>query len=344
MINELFLLSAGIVAITCLLCILLGYLIIRKVSEINHYKKVEKINREIQPTLFAYLLGDGPYPDLQTDKKELKQAIEELLLHVSKIMEQEAVNKRMTILAESHLKTIYQQNLYKRNWSIRMNTLYFIETFRMKGLLDHVMCIFEKEKTSVQEKIQALRVLAVLHYPKIDTYLYNADFLSDSEYRSILLRLDQRQWDQMVLAFDQSNQQLKFALLDAISIKNELKYTSLVEHVFDFSEGEQKIRAYKTLVNLGYMETPEKFISYAHSSIWEVRMLTAKFFGITKNEKFLPELLSLIKDPVWWVRFQAGQAIALMPNGNKRLNELLKSQDPFARDMAWEWLNKGDIQ
>jgi len=71
-------------------------------------------------------------------------------------------------------------------------------------------------------------------------------------------------------------------------------------------------------------------------------MLAARLAGVMKSEETIDQLVELLQDSSWWVRSQAGQSITMFPQGKKILEDVMNSSnDSFARDMAWEWINKG---
>jgi HEAT repeat protein len=135
---------------------------------------------------------------------------------------------------------------------------------------------------------------------------------------------------------------LQKAILDVISIKKESSYLLFTENIFAVYSGELRLRALKALAVLGSVKEINTYLELLYSSKWEERMLAAKLVGNLKEERGLNRLIELLHDQTWWVRFQAGQAICLFPNGKEILEQVYTtSTDMFAKDMAWEWLHKG---
>ncbi|WP_158555867.1 HEAT repeat domain-containing protein [Peribacillus glennii] len=327
-----------------LLLILLGYLIIRKTLEIKKTRILDKIKEDYQTILFNYLNGGKLSRELQTDTGVKKKAVEQLLGKFSELLEEKQIDDRLTAFAEQHLGNLYKKRLRSRSWSIRMNTLSYIDDFRMKSLLPLIIENLESASSSNEEKTLALRILASFQEPKLIGYLNRFSFLSDSDYRNILLRLDQKLFDLCVLNYHNGHENMKYAILDAIGLKKDLAYSSFLNHIFNSSQGEEKIRSMKAIVNLGYIKDPEQFIPLAESGRWEERMIAARVFGIVRDSHFIPLLIGLLHDQNWWVRSEAAASLLFIPGGREILSDISKyDEDRFARDMAWEWLHKGVI-
>lgn len=68
---------------------------------------------------------------------------------------------------------------------------------------------------------------------------------------------------------------------------------------------------------------------------WRVRAAAARAAGALNANEAIPLLREAMKDEAWWVRFRAGLALAdLSDSGRFALEEVRRSPDPFARDMA----------
>ncbi|NHC39964.1 HEAT repeat domain-containing protein [Bacillus sp. MM2020_1] len=341
--NELYFLTILTITVLGLLVVLLIYLTIRKAIEIKNRKTIEAYVENYQSILFTMLM-DGGYSRGMNPKSVLEQkAIEELLSRYSKILEGADEKKRLSELASMYLADYYRQQLKSKRWSQRMNTLYHIEDFQLNLLIDDIYTLTKKKKLSHTELIHSLRILALFQYGQLFDMLttYYQPF-SEFEYRIIIIRLDEQQFEQFILHFHKSSPPLQKAILDVISIKRGLKYLSFLENVFSSYKGEIRLRALKALSEIGYVKNTEPYLELLYSAKWEERMVAAKLVGSIKEVKAISRLIELLHDRTWWVRSQAGQAISQFPNGYDILREVLEtSKDAFAKDMAWEWLHKG---
>ncbi|MFP5110783.1 HEAT repeat domain-containing protein [Bacillaceae bacterium C204] len=341
--NELYFLTILTITILGLLVVLLIYLMVRKTIDIKNRKAIEHFIENYQSILFTMLM-EGGYSRGLSPKSVLEQkAIEELLSRFSKILEGEDEKKRLSELASMYLAEYYQKQLKSKKWSQRMNTLYHIEDFKLNLLIDDIYLLTTKKKLSHEELIHSLRILALFQYEYFfEMIITHYQSFSEFEYRTILVQLEQQQFEQFILHFHKSSTPLQKAILDVISIKKETNYLPFLENIFSTYKGEIRLRALKALSEIGYVKNTEPYLELLYSTIWEERMVAAKLIGALKEVKGISRLIELLHDQTWWVRSQAGQAICQFPNGHQILQEVYeKSKDAFAKDMAWEWLHKG---
>lgn len=341
--NELYVLLFATLFILGLLFALLFYLVIRKAFGIRKRSRIELKIKDFENQIFTFL-REGKYngkfkPETNIDK----MAVEELLSKYAELLEGEEEKANLTSLAEHYLTDYYRNRLKSGRWSIRMNALFHIEDFKMGSLLRDIFEMLNKKRISQDEIIHVLRILATMQSDKINGLLTNRFInLSEYEYRNILIRLDGKGFDLFVLGFHKSQRELQYAILDVMGVKKELSYLSFVENIFSSYSGEIKLRALKTLGEIGYVTNIDPYLPLCSSGKWEERMMAAKLIGVIKEKKGLQSLVDLLHDQTWWVRSQAGQSIMQFPNGREILQGVWdSSSDIFAKDMAWEWMHKG---
>ncbi|MDZ5473978.1 hypothetical protein SM124_19850 [Bacillus sp. 31A1R] len=342
--TEIFILLCATIFIFAALLSLLFYLIIRKSIEIKNRKEIEHHKEVFSPIIFNYIM-EGNISRSLNSKSPLKlKAVEELLKKFFEILEGEHEIKNLATVAELHLKDYYSDSLKSRRWSERMNALYHIEDFKMLSLEEEVVNLIKRKTTTKDEIVIALRTLAAFQYKGLYNLLEGGQIsLSDYEYRNILIRLNQLELEQFLLSFHKVHETLQCAILEVISIRKELHYLGFIESICKNYRGEVRLRALKALASIGYVKDYQIYIPFSQSEKWQERVVVAKLFGTLKESSLIPILIELLHDSSWWVRSQAGQSLLLFPNGKKLLQNVLQtSKDPFAKDMAWEWINKGD--
>lgn len=343
LIQELSFLIVITLTLFSILLILLMYLVVRKVKGINKRRKIDSYKNKFYPLLFSLLTEGGEPVAICCITKIEKLAIEELLSKFVKTLVGKEEKERLSNLAVYWLMDYYRKRLKSKRWSQRMNALYHIEDFHMIQLLEDILQLLQINRLSHEEIVHNLRILASFQYhgfyELIRSQFY---YLSEFEYRGILLRLEDDQFHPFVLNFDDCPVPIQTALFDVIALKKEISYLSFAENVFFAYEGEVKLRALKALAEIGYVKRVEPYLVLLRSSKWEERMIAAKLMGNIKEEKSIPGLIELLHDSSWWVRSQAGQSISQFPNGKDILQNVLStSKDAYAKDMAWDWLNKG---
>ncbi|WP_226644930.1 HEAT repeat domain-containing protein [Mesobacillus subterraneus] len=329
-----------------ILMLLLIYLIARKTMEIRLRKKVEEHKIQMNDKLLHSILTGDFLRSLQADTKAKKLATEELLSHYSDILEGTEEKKNLNLLAESRLSGDYRRALSSYRWSTRMNALFHIEAFEMESLKEDIQDMLKRSRVTKEEKIKGLSFLAQIQHKGIYR-LVTEEYqdLSYLEYRNILSRLDEKGLEQFMLGYHSCQLQLKFAIIDLVGLKKNLGYLNFVESIFSNSNGEERVRALKALASIGHTSNANHFLPLLSSPNWEERMLSARLAGEMKCVEAIEELVLLLQDSSWWVRSQAGQSITRFPEGKKILQEVIESSsDSFAKDMAWEWMNKGVYQ
>ena len=344
--NEIQFLVTVFSLLTAMLLIMLIYLIIRKAAENRLRLKVEDLKGSMNDKLLHCILTGDSLRSLQADSKAKKLAIEQLLSKYAEILEGSDEKDNLKKLAELLLSDHYRRGLQSSKWSTRMNALFFTEAFRIEDIKVDVIAMMKQRRITKEEKIKAMTILAQLQSKEI-FQLVTEDYqdFSHLEYRNILSRLNQPGFEQFLLGYNSCQPELKFAVLDLIGLKKDLNYLQFAETVFSASRGEERIRSLKALVSIGFVRNLDNYLPLLKSVNWEERMLTARLAGTMKVEEALPDLVQLLQDPSWWVRSQAGQSIITFPHGKEILQGVLvESTDAFAKDMAWEWINKGVYQ
>ncbi|WP_433742314.1 HEAT repeat domain-containing protein [Falsibacillus pallidus] len=335
----------GIVSSTIfvLLIILLSYLIIRKTSEIQSRKKIDRLKETFHPFLLEYVMEGKKTRKLIVDSPRKMIAMEELLENYGELLKDDAAENKISSLAEKHLSSFYLKGLRSRKWSSRMNALYHIELFQLNGMSEHVCYSICRKNASKEEIVEGLKILAQFSHPSLfELIQYKFTDLKDMDYRKILVYLSDENLDPIILSYHILKPELQWALLDILGQKKEFKYLPLIESIYRNYKGEVRLRAAKAIASIGYIRSYEMYLPLASSQIWQERLMAAKIFGRANETSLLPYLENLLSDHSWYVRSEAGHALSIINGGEKVLqNAIINSTDPFARDMAREWMNKG---
>lgn len=343
--NEVIVLFYATIFILILLPLILIYLIIRKTLENQQNLKVKTIKKEIEISLFESISEGKVYEMTNQDRFSLK-AMEELLKSYSDTVVGSMELQSLTAMADKYLLQGYRKVLKGRSWSKRINALYHIEDFHMHKLSDDVRQLLQRRSITKEEVIVSIRFLAATgRFDEVFEFV-NKRYtdLTDFDYRSILFKLDENSFRLLVERFSECHSTLQWSILEIISIRKELSYLSFVETIFHTYKGETRIRALKAIASIGFTTDIEQFYPLRESSEWQERMLLAKLIHFFPSESSYDILATLIHDRNWWVRSQAAQSFTKLPKGKERLINIMEiSHDPYARDIAAEWLQKGEI-
>jgi HEAT repeat protein len=78
-----------------------------------------------------------------------------------------------------------------------------------------------------------------------------------------------------------------------------------------------------------------KLLTMLRDTDWRVRAQAARGLGAIGEPRVISELANALTDPIWWVRFRAGLALATFgERGRHALEEAFTGTDRYARDMA----------
>lgn len=133
------------------------------------------------------------------------------------------------------------------------------------------------------------------------------------------------------------------ALLDALGVTRCRSARAAIEARLRSEQLDCRVAAARALGRLGMGEAiPALMLSLADEA-WPVRAQAACALGRLRAAPAVELLTERVTDPAWWVRHHAAYALAgLGAEGRDALCELIvRSPDPFAREMAREALDRG---
>ncbi|MCA0173618.1 HEAT repeat domain-containing protein [Bacillus sp. RAR_GA_16] len=305
----------------------------RKKSEWKKYY-LDQISRSIQENEELHLPENPP----------MIEAFEEVMTRYYSLTKAELnAADQMNQLVEKTLLDHYRSRLYHHRWSIRMNTLHRIEKLRMVSLVDECVNLLDSKRTSELEVIQVLRILANLQDERLYSILLNEkNEFPNFYYLDLFRRLDDVHLDSFIHTINSFPQWIQFALIEVMGERGEYKYLPVIESYVASNDTEFRIRALKALVKVGYVTDAMQIKASLHASSWQERMMAAKLIKPLRDYRFRDDLLNLLTDESWWVRTTAAESLLAQQNGRTMLEDVAATHiDPFARDIAKEWLVRG---
>lgn len=127
-------------------------------------------------------------------------------------------------------------------------------------------------------------------------------------------------------------------LTTVLRLVGELAVPSLVQKValhVEHENVEVRIAAARALGSLPHRASSRALRSLMHDSRWQVRAQAAASLGSIGAVEAAGDLETGLTDPSWWVRLRSGLSLRrLGAEGELRLRNAPRSDDPFARDMA----------
>lgn len=247
----------------------------------------------------------------------------------------------VTQLSEDFLSAHYAKQLSRKNWAMRMNTLYYIEDFHMQSLQPVLKEKLDKSTQLDQETQQLIRTLASLNEPATISVLARFPDAPVRLYTDVFKRLEEstrlKELD-AALQNETNNKALKHAAISFIGMSGLFAFLPRIESELETQEGELRIQALKAILHLQYLTDPSLLQPFFQSSSWPERMYASRIAGKLQLSRFKEALSTLLGDPVWWVRYSAAEALVQFSDGDILLTHLSADHpDRYARDMAAQW-------
>lgn len=267
--------------------------------------------------------------------------LERLLNHYVSITKAGASSQAISRLSEEFLSQRYKKLLTRGNWAMRMNTLYFIEDFKMQSMAPLLKERLAKSKRLDQETQQLIRTLASLDETVAISALAKYEDTPARLYIDVFKRLDElTKLDELDAALNMAdgNRTLKQAAVSYIGTAGITLFLPRIESELQNPAMEMRIQAMKALLHLQYMNTPSALAPFYESESWQERMFAAQLAGAMQLSRYKEWLRELLGDPVWWVRYSSAEALTQFSDGDILLTHLAASHpDRYARDMANQW-------
>jgi HEAT repeat protein len=318
------------------------YLLIKKYVNNQSKQKKNELKEDYRLEMFQYL-QTGELRLLDSNQSEENFiALIELLHEYSNVLDDVDVKKRISSFAKNHLTKYVEKQLKQRRWSLRMNALYSIEDFYMEHLRLTLHDLYKQKRTSIAEKTQILKLLAKFHDEKIVHYIKSShQDISDFSLLSIISKMDENQIDQLIDCYDELSLRLQAILVDTIGNKKLIKHHQLLQKLVLNGEDEVKIRSLKAFANIGVPIDKKYVAPFFDAESWQIRMMAVKVAGAQRMEEYKEKLIERLSDREFVVRSEAAKAILRFKDGVSILSKVMEeSEDLFAKDMAFEWLEK----
>jgi hypothetical protein len=315
---------------------------IKKYVNNQKRQKITDLKEVYRLDMFRYLqTGNLNFLDYNQNQEKFIAFIE-LLNEYSNVLDDSDVKKRISCFAKEHLTKYVERQLKQRRWSLRMNALYAIEDFYMDHLGMTLHELYKKKKTTIAEKSQILKLFAKFHDEKIIEYVKNVDQnMSDFSLLSIFSNMDEVLIDQLLASFDELPLRLQCMLIEMIGKKQLIKHHPLLEKLVLQGEEELRIRSLKAYANIGAPIDIKYVAPFFEADSWQIRMMATKVAGVQRIEEYKDKLIERLSDREFIVRSEAAKAILRFKDGVSILTKVTEeSEDMFASDMAFEWLEK----
>lgn len=312
----------------------------------NKRKLIDSFKEETRFLIYQFLYEGEKEALSKTYSKEQITAIFELLNDFALVMDDQEASQRLKQFANKHMYTYITENLRHKRWNIRLNALYMIENFQMDHLQTELEAHFTYKKLTQLEETQLLKLYAMFHYETIiDKVLHTKHSLSNFELLSIFAQMNKTTFTKLSDQFQTLPFPYQLAILDTIANKNCHEFAPLIRQLLEVNEIELKIRSLKVYAETDISAENIDLIPFLYHDVWQLRLMATKIVGTKKLDYYKDATVDRLTDQEYIIRKEAAKALVQFPDGEELLREITKkSDDPFAVDMANEWLQKERVR
>lgn len=321
--------------------VVFSLLALRKKRIIQKRAHENALYKQTLPKLAAYLTKeDQPtfeVPDLQTNRA----VVERLLSDFIATTKDEVVEARIQEVATTYLTSYYKEALASNSWPDRMNTLFYIQTFKMRSFMPLVKERFAALPQWDDEKKRTAKVLASFG----DSSILDAAIENPTQkfYQDLLTRFPAASEPTLFEVYTKSeNPYFIAAFISYIGVTGNFTRINILEKELANPDSSIRIQALKAIGDLFHMTNSDLLKPFFSSPIWQERMVVVQLVKKLNLSIYTLELKRLLGDPQWWVRYYAAESI-LESDGAEILSDYAHNHpDEFARDMAEQWLSTGE--
>lgn len=330
------------------------YLAWRKWKSISFQRRKKKYLERRRESIGRYLLTRQGGELLRPKAEHEYQAMEDFFSDYLSSYKTDAEDNPVKEFVERYMVPRYREHLRDRRWSVRVNTLYFVDLFKLDGMQEDLLLLLRNKRCSAEERYQIYLLLADFEYADLQDLLKSSKTLPPFLLNELTGRLvNHENLDDYVRRFFEFPREWQLSLLDVFRdrhLRSE-KLQDLLEDLVGSDDRETRIRALKTISVLGYIRSPaivtrlvengKRNGDWNGSQAAGERMMVARLMGHIRLNAFLPYLEELIADGAYNVRANAAMSIRRYANGRETLFSIAeKHEDAFARNIAREWLDR----
>ncbi|WP_456272082.1 HEAT repeat domain-containing protein [Bacillus sp. AK031] len=336
-----FQLAAAIMGMLAVLMIMLMYLLIRKKMEQKRIRNITSMKESLRPLLIEEMIkGNDSGTDRFKKDAVFVSAVEDNLKEFSSNLDSSSYKKTIAETAEKYLADSIEKDLSSSRWGDRINALTAIKDFQMYSFVPQLWTLYEKQRTSVQEKNLILQTAAGADDSRLlEVLISSPPYQSTFFYKQIIRRVSPEMLDTIISRFTGLPPGFRVAVLSYIGEKRELPLLRFVENCLESEDHEVRVNALKAIRSIGFITNPQSLHAFSFSESWVEQMSFAQAAGELVHPIYKERLIELLASSNWWVRYYAGEALSKYKDGKGILKESAANhQDAFARDMASQWL------
>jgi hypothetical protein len=342
-----------VVSLGLLLAVYL-YLIFRKLLNRWYTNKRERWLETHSDDIKTYIYTGSGSEHFVPEKRYQYEALEDTFSDLLSSVKFEKDFEPIGAFAQRYFVPWYQKRLQSGSWSVRMNTLHFINRFKIEVMQPDLIRHLPSKRCTPEEKFEIFLLLGEFECDNLMELMKGAKELPDFWLNELLCRLvSQDNVDTYVADFFDYTPSWQGAILEAVRDKHlrSEKLQRLLVLLLESEHAELRVKALKTIASLGYLFTIDPFIQWMDNNrengIWDQpqtdgeRLMAARLMGSIRHDRFIPYLNALIGDRAYGVRTEAAKSLRIYRQGKSMLTVLASTHpDAFARSIAQEWIER----
>ncbi|WP_078410073.1 HEAT repeat domain-containing protein [Priestia abyssalis] len=337
------------------LFILFSYLFLRKMYLNYHSKRSDTYYHSILLNMTAYVTSDSGQAAglLAVDALWKKRVIKSTILEIAEVIDSDEARERLITIADANgMVQEVEEMIEDQRWWIAA------EGISIAGKL-HLVQFTPSIKQHLYAKEFDLLYLSAKALCQMGRSQYIVDYLLENDQRlpqkavvhlgDIMTRGTNAtdDLDYIVSKFKQASPRLQELFIEIIGKKKAARYLPLITFSLHSPSNEIRLQALRAIGNIGIYLVEEPILASLLSEQWQERVLAVYVVHKCKMERGIPMLENhSLKDPNWWVRLRAAQALYDLGTGGKsRLKWASEHhEDKYARDIANKVLQEKNLR
>lgn len=336
--------AGGILLLFMVLLILFLYLLMKRLKEQKEEASFQQYFAETREEWFGCLIDATSIPDKLIPKtKQEKYFADKILVHYANNITDDATLRMIQQFILLHLDDFYQKQLHHKKWSNRINVLHKIIYFQMNFLSEDVKKMLESNVVYTKEEyILMYRIIAMFHRADFPHLILNPKIsLGEYDYKKIMLHHTEEEFNQFLLQFPTFFPTLQYTMLELIGTNKWLHHIDFVEEKLQHEDCEIRIRALKSISEIGLLHDLQLYKPFLQSENWIERLMLSKLLIHVQDEEALSMLEKLISDEMFQVRSQAAATLKASEKGQVLLREIVNiSPDKYAQEIALQMIGR----
>lgn len=329
--------SIGVAQAAALVFLLILY---RRVHEAISARWSAKRRDELRPVFNRYMCGEVSIEQLRRAVGSATIVAEELALYfLGELSEGEARLRLLQAVDELGLLSRAMRNLHSLEWTKRDVAAMHLGIYGLKGTVADLVTLLRDRRVEV--RYTAARSLGLIGSPEaVEAVISLMDYpelLDTPRVLEIVHSMGAQASEplQRLLENNGHRPEIKLLAIDLIGDLREYSMVSELHHTLRSLNTEEALRAVRALGKFSAPQTTGDIIRLVSDRSWQVRAQAVKAIGQLQIDIAIPQLVEALRDPSYWVRYNAAIAlVALGDNGVRALAGERWTRDKFARDVA----------